>query len=497
MTTHLRPAVLGAIAIALLPLLAVNCQKAEYPQAQAALTIPTACAPNDGLDDRQCLQDNLDALCLVGGGTLHLEVGQWDITRPTMVPGFRDNASLWLECPDLKLEGEGPATVLMMSGDGYGGDWAGVRVIAGPGGTLTNRVSLADMTIASDDSFNPNEQTHLVVLGSMATTQGPISNVQLHNLHLRHPVLPEVSGDCLRFVGELATPLTFVDVGSVVFEACDRSGISVQRGVQDVNLHNLQFINVGKTGIDMEPSGTGPIARFLMQNLNLANSGISIAGQNSTWTRDIVLANSYVGGRVGVIYAANVTLTGNVIQEVAPASEGTLNVRGAEDLVVTGNLIRRLAGSAPGPAVKISGVSGTYPNRLLLSANDISTEIAGPVLDMESTQDMTLSGNLITGNDPTSFGFTARATGRDIGGLVITGNRFKGPLLYAMRLSGAPSNVTGALVGSNYSAGVTGAGLRCENPAKFTKPVIHLGNMYDGAAVATSCSTVSVLPSYP
>lgn len=464
------------------------------PSSTLAMLAPAECLPNDGLDDRACLQELLDATCADGGGTVHLPAGKWELSRAPQVSGTRDNASLWLECSDLTLEGE-VGTELAMTGDGFASDWAGVRISAGLDGTPTERVTVRDLAISSGDAFNINEQTHLLMLGSVATSPGQISNVQLHHLRLRHPVRAEVAGDCLRFVGEAATPITYVDAGSIMFEACDRSGIAVQRGVQHVNLHDLMMINIGKTGIDMEPTGTGEISWFDMRNLQI--SSLTIAGQASQYTHDIILDSSNVSGRLGVIYARDVVLTGNNIAELADGAEGTLNVRGVERLTVTGNGIRRLAGSAAGSAIKISGVSGKFPTGLTLTGNTVTTEIGGPAIDIESVQDMTIAGNTISGGDSAAAAVQIRATGRDISGVVFSGNRTRGPYLYGLKLSGNPFNVNGVAVSGNYSNSITN-GLRCENVLKFTGPVLHGGGYYAGASSAVSgCTGVSIVGATP
>ncbi len=462
-----------------------------------ARIVPVGCLPDDGLDDRVCIQAALDAACLTAGGTVFLDTGTWNVTRPAAVPGSRDNASLWMECSNLALVGDGPRTVVMMTGDGYGADWAAVRVSADLSGNPTERVRISDMVIASDDAYNLQEQTHLVMFGSTVNAPGRITDVGVHDVILRHPVRPEVAGDCLRFVGEAATPITVVDVGSVIFEACDRSGIAVQRGVQDVDFHDIVMIDIGKTGVDMEPTGTGPIARFSMRNMHI-EGGMTVAGQASEWTRDISVSSTHISGRLGLIYARDVSFTGVHVKDLATGSEGSLFIRASEDVKFVGGSVVRSSGSAAGAAVKMSGSNGTYPTNIKIVGSDITSEIAGPVVDIESLKDSNISNNAITGADAANPAVLIRATGRDIGGLEIVDNRIRGVFQFGVKLSGGPQNVTGAVISGNYSTGVTSAGLRCENPLKFTKPVIHAGYFYDTAATATSgCTGVSIVTQAP
>lgn len=479
--------------LATILLILTACGQTTSQPTRAALITP-ACVPDDGIDDRACIQASLDAACAAGGGTVHLTTGHWVLTRAASAPGARDDASLWLECSDLALEGEGPATVLMMTGDGGGADWQGVRISASPTGDPTQRVEVSNLTIASDDAFNTSVEAHLLSLQSVAAALGPISKVMIHHLVLRHTIAG--AGDCLRMVGDGSAPISMVDIGSVTFEACPRSGVAVQRGVQDVLLHDLTLCGVGKTAVDMEPTGTGPIQRFEMHHLQILTGGISIGGQSTVFTTDVVLASSHVNGRVGMTYASRVAISDTIIDTSPADGNGALQITASNQVVVTGSIIRRPGGTA-GPAVRIVGASGTYPSRITLSGNELENDTATDVISTESTQDMTVTGNEITGACATCNGFGARATGRDSGRFVINGNRFRGPLLYSVALAGNPNNLIGASVVGNQSTGVTGAGLRCDNPLKITKPIVHGSYYYDAGTATSGCTGVTIATQVP
>jgi hypothetical protein len=192
-----------------------------------------------------------------------------------------------------------------------------------------------------------------------------------------------------------------------------------------------------------------------------------------------------------------VNVSGVHVSETATGSEGSIQIRGSEDVTVQGGSVRRLTGSVAGPAVKVVGVSGTFPTRVKILGVEISTEIAGKAVEIESVQDLTFLGNTIIGSDATQSAVWVKATGRDIGGLVLSDNQLRGTYLFGVMLSGNPSNVVGASLTGNYFIGATSAGLRCENPAKFTKPVVHSGYFYDGVAAAASGCTGIVVGQSP
>lgn len=486
------------VAVAFLPPSA-GCRSGEKTETvsssrSVALTV-TGCAPNDGLDDSACIQAALDAAC-AAGDEVRLGAGIWNVMRPPIAGGNRDNASIWADCATgSHLSGVGRPTVIMMTGDGLASDWSGIR-FAGP----SSGGSISEMTIAADLATNVNEQTHLLFFGSPVSPPGPVTDVTARHLWLRHPVRPtEVAGDCLRFVGDVASPVSGIDVTDVVFEACDRSGVSIQRGSSHLGLHNLRFRNIGKTAIDMEPSGSPVIEYVAMSDLDVAApSGISISGSGGSgtpvWTTNVTLEDSFVGGRIGITYAKGVSLSDVRIAETATSGDGSLLIRGSSDVTVTGGSVTRLAGSTAGPAVKLVGTNGTYSSGATLTGVHISTANAGAAtVDLESAQDVSLIGCTITSADATFAGVYSRATGQDIGGFIFTGNRFKGTLSNAFTLAGNPKLVGTALLTANTAPGL---GLRCDNPAKFTKPIVQASNHYGGAAV-TGCTGVSVVTASP
>lgn len=479
----------------LLLVLLVACKDSPTQLKSVELIFPT-CSPDDGIDDRDCIQASLDAACLAGGGTVHLAAGRWQLNRAVDKPGPRDDGGLWLDCSDVRLDGEGASTVLMMSGDGFGADWQGVRISASQTGDPTFRVEVSNLTISSEDAFNVGGQTHLLEVQATVTAPGCISQVGLHNLYLNHTQPVNGAGDCLRFVGDVGAVVSQVDVGPAVLETCPRSGVSIQRGVQGMALHDLVLQTIGKTGVDIEPTGNSPVQHLLFGHLNVISGGISIGGQPNYFTQDVAISDSTINGRLGMTAARDVNITNVHVVQTAADGEGTLNIKGSDHIRVSNSTILR-AGGVVGPAIRLVGVNGVFPGHVTISGGSAENDTATDVIYMESAQDVSISGVEITGMAPANSAIYLRATGRDAGRLRVIGNTFIGPLLYGTLLAGNPANIIGATVVGNSSVGVTGAGLRCDNVLKITKPVIHAAYNYDSGTATAGCSGVLTPNQFP
>ena len=75
--------------------------------------------PDDGLDDAEELQAEIDATAAMGGGTVALDNGTYNLSRPVYL---RDN---------VVLQGNGPKTILTNEGLNGKSTWGGVTLFAG------------------------------------------------------------------------------------------------------------------------------------------------------------------------------------------------------------------------------------------------------------------------------------------------------------------------------------------------------------------------------
>ncbi len=476
--------------LALLALLAA-CDGPLFDDGFLATLGPT-CAPNDYLDDSACIQAQLDTACEAGGGVVHIGAGEWTLTRQPVAPGPRDNGSIWADCAaaQVTLEGAGrDLTTVMMTGSGLNADWSGLRV--------AGRLTLQDLTFAADKATDRVEQTHLVHLQAPVNALVPIPGFILRRAAMRMPVGADVAGDCLRFVGEAAYQVTDALVEDVVLVACDRSGLSVQRGVKGWALRRLTFVDIGKTAIDEEPSGAGPVTGLDASDLDVQDGGISLNGQSGEYTTGLRLVDSHIVGGLGLIYTADVELDRLVVEGVRADDRGTFNVMASQDVSLTRSEVRRSTGSVPGPAIRLIGHNGRFTFRVEVERNRILSETNGDVIAIESAQDVLFERNRVTYGGPTAgayYGFFARATGQDIDAVRLANNRLAGQLAGVARLAGNQLYVRAVQLLGNVGPGV---GLKCENPAKFAQPVVQGGGYLYGGAATTGCNGVTVAGQWP
>ncbi len=234
-----------------------------------------------------------------------------------------------------------------------------------------------------------------------------------------------------------------VEVDRITFQACDRSGWAVQCDVKRVDFHDSRFLDIGKAAVDMEPTCPGAIGWIDMYRLHVRDDDtISVAGQADSLTHDVTLSDSQVGGRVGITYSRNVTLSDVHIAGIAKGGEGSLHIRGGQDVRMLGGSIARLAGSVAGSAVKMVGANGFFPRDVTLSGVRITSELAGNVISIESATDVTMLGNTVVGPGTAVW---AKGIGQPLSGLLITTNRLRAPVPMTLASAAAGSVVTGNL----------------------------------------------------
>lgn len=148
---------------------------------------PFNAIPNDGEDDRDELQQWIDAGCASASKLLYLPPGDWHVTRRPAL-GATNIGSLRILCDGLTILGAGRASRIVMKGSGVlptnfrgPADWW-VFDIRGSG------VTIEGIAIDGSQRSNTGEQTHLIQL------IGPARDVELRRLYLNHPVLQPPEG---------------------------------------------------------------------------------------------------------------------------------------------------------------------------------------------------------------------------------------------------------------------------------------------------------------
>jgi hypothetical protein len=445
----------------------------DIETAQAAFIDPKdlGAIPDDGLDDRPGVQAAIDLACAQGGGDVYLGPGTWDLTRSP--PGtYNHFAALSLHCARVSIRGAGAyATKLRMSGN-MGSSTAYV-IALDPG---TDRVALSDFTIDTQATFNQDEQSHAIAVGTAvcagALCAAPISNVTVERVDFIHPLSPDGSrkGDCVRVGGNTpeseARNIKLLDLN---FLDCARSGYAGQRNANHVTVSRCFFDgdHIGGTMADNEATGGGSASGFVFTDNSLVRTlpggdtyGLSITSQSHF----VVSNNVFIGRGMNAYRATDGQVSNNVFdatdQLLDPGVIDFGNV--TERVQITNNSIRRrgLAGSL----IKVRPASGGFATGLVIAGNTGTNETDGAAIFLDSARNTVISDNALQGNrGPNTMGIYLSAGGRQVEGVSIASNALAGFAHAGVRLDPGPFPFVAVAVTGNTTRN-TGPGLRCDDP---------------------------------
>lgn len=446
-----------------------------YPQDHGAF-------PDDGLDDRPGVQTAIDLACAQGGGDVYLGPGTWDLTRSP--PGtYNHFAALSLHCARVSIRGAGPyATKLKMSGS-MGASTAYV-IALDPG---TDRVSLSDFTIDTQATFNQDEQSHAIAVGTAVCTgalcAAPISNVTVERVDFIHPLSPDGSrkGDCVRVAGNTpASEARNIKLLDLNFLDCARSGYAGQRNANHVTVSRCFFDgdHIGGTMADNEATGGGSATGFVFTDNSLVRTlpggdtyGLSITSQSHF----VVSNNVFVGRGMNAYRATDGEVSNNVFdatdQLLDPAVIDFGNV--TERIQITNNSLRRrgLAGSL----IKVRPASGGFATGLVIAGNTGGNETDGAAIFVDSARNTVISDNALQGNrGPNTMAIYVNAGGRQVEGLSIASNTLDGFAYAGVRLDPGPFPLVAVAVTGNTTRN-SGPGLRCDDPGLWAAGSLTAG----------------------
>lgn len=267
---------------------------------------------DDKVADNLAIQQAVEAASL-DGYPVYIPPGIWDLeSRSQQVRLGNPNrlASVMIRENNrpVTIYGEGPQSVLRMSGDGYGGDWWAVTVYR------AHDVTIRDLAMDSTGRTGGfAEQQHLLQIYRGST------RVRVENVTFLGSISGgKQGGDCIRLLGDSGADavedVSLVRIRSVV---CDRSVVSFQRGVRRVSISDLTCGQVSDQCIDFEPTGlSSPELRI--QDVTL--SGIVDTRVTQTYSLTLFradrirLLDSFVNGRVYMLECNDCWVERNVIQ---------------------------------------------------------------------------------------------------------------------------------------------------------------------------------------
>lgn len=420
---------------------------------------PFNAVPNDGEDDREKLQQWIDAGCASANKLLYLPPGDWHVTRqPLLDP--TNIGSLRITCDGLTILGAGRTSRIVMKGSAVL-----PANFQGPAAWWVFEVRAKGVTIEgiAIDGFqrsNTGEQTHLVQV------IGPARDIELRRLYLNIPVLPAPAGsvnckppktdpefetrmcvvpghgsvlcktlgdrpscslsggvytvlgwfrggDCICSVGEVATPLNGVSVTDSYAPECDRSFIAFQRASYNFTITGNVTKKVTDQIIDQEPSGAGGIGKVLIMDNRFERGGaasqggavitLTGSGPGADLGDAMVVSNNILDGGIITFNVSRISIEHNVIngQALASNQEPVIQIiKHTDSLHLIGNDIDRPAASGPG-AVILARVHNTdWPTDVTMALNTIRQNTDGDVIDMRGVQNVTIVDNTIHCNQP-------------------------------------------------------------------------------------------------
>jgi hypothetical protein len=419
------------------------------PLPLGARTIPdlASCAgvpgviANDGKDDRAALQAAIDALP-AAGGELCLPAGEYDFTRPPA--GDTGYGSIDLDGrTGITLRGAGADTVLRLAGDGLHRTWALIHVRGGSSG-----ITIRDLALDGAGRTNTGEQVHLLQIGH---SRGTV----VEHAWFAMPRVGDLGGDCIRLLGEDGAEVEAVELRDLVGTVCERSFISVQRGVVGVTIRDTRSIEVGGQAIDFEPSGKGKVGSFTIANNTLARGSIArggytiAVGGGKTIAEHVELRdNQVLDGGLMLINVARSTITNNTITGNAAPKPVLLVIRAVEDVTFTANTVTRIAASGRGPVVMIRHHGPAAPRDVRFAGGAIIQRADGDIIRAESVDGLELDAVALTyaGPSPGSFfALDAKGVTRGFDRIKWKGGTVHGPLRGVARVSRSKDVVNGSI----------------------------------------------------
>lgn len=274
---------------------------------------------------------------------------------------------------DIELIGQGPlATMIVQNGAGDLGDWHAIAVQNG-----ATRIGFRNFGIMQGTITNPEsgQQNHLINLRAVSAD---VVDVYGDNLYFG-----KCLGDALAFVGTTNFKIRGSRFSNLVMRLSGtvhasrvgaRTGISFQKGYEDVAISNFDIAGAQNSAIDMESTGNGTMNYAQFENGYIDNTAGNSAtamtfsgvgnGANSKYPRmnNIIIreGNLYIGDTENAV-VENVTVIMEATRPNSPDRPLLLVRNDNKNLRLRDVRIHRLSGSGDGYAVDIfNEAAGTF-----------------------------------------------------------------------------------------------------------------------------------------
>jgi len=458
---------------------------------------------------------------------------------------------------DFEIVGEGPGSIIKMTGDGGDGTWYGVYVHGN-----CSRISFRDMAFDGNvaNLTNIEEQTHNLRFGGNSTDLGLVDGVSITNCWFYNS-----PGDAIQMVGApLGHPVAWTTgsvvglggyrtnagnvyealsagttgvtaptgtgssindggvtwrfhavggdvIGGVVniliahcdFNYCNRSGIGLQRNVDDYMIIGNRFRNTGDQAIDHEPTGgsnpenTSPRRSIICDNIIESTAGtiaVTLTGLNNTHPNSsFIFARNRVAGCIDALDCSNMLFEDNIIEPPSNHNQPVVSFRSTfNKLIFRGNTITRPVSDTDNEAVLIAATGGSNPAQVQFQGNKIEQFGIAPCANFENVPELMVQGNEFThrhtsGSIPQSVIINANSIRSDNvlfqGNLIV--NRGPGVLVNGLSVS-STFGIEGLQITFNHYRGITSGKVKLGGIGGFgalPRVPFICGNTGDGTGI--------------
>lgn len=361
-------------------------------------------AKGDGTtDDRAAIQAAIDDAVSTNKGGILFPAGTYRVSR-VAVPG--GGCSLDLNgVQDFMVMGEGPKSVVkLVDTTRRTGDWF-VFFLR----NNCRRVVFKDLVIDGNRTglTKPDQQSHGIEVESGT-----------EDLVVDRCILRESFGDGMKLVEKgQGGPIKRLRIENSLFQKNKRSGLVIQRGVEQIIIANCIFDEtVSDNSIDVEPSGLDEPTDLVIQgciinHTNRANA-VNLSGNSGPHPllRCKFSDNIVLGGSIFCTDVNQLTIQNNIIVVTNLGAGQRIPVhvqRGGDSLVITGNLLVN-DDTATRAVIRLFETNQRQVTRALVT-NNLCFARSGNGISCISSDDVAIQGNMIVATDSCIDGIFLRS----------------------------------------------------------------------------------------
>lgn len=433
-------------------------------------------AVGDGVtDDTAAIQAAVTACAAAGGGIVYfppVNIGAGKFYRVTRQAG---SFSIQLaSLTNITLLGDGPASLVRMSGSSAGAAWYMFYVVGACSGIKFLNMGLDGPSITNPDN---SQQDHAIQIGRVGASD-PVAPT---DVEVSGCFFGRLVGDGVRPIGQNATggnPINVISNVRVNYNCFDlndgvngsRSAIEGQRHCQRIQVHYNWMTGSHDQEIDFEPTGgtginiAGPRAWSIIGN-HVSHSGntaaVTLSGDSSVDQNQLCVFayNQIQGGGTSGLEVDRLLIKGCIFTNDNSEATSPIEINRLVDLVIIDSCVAVAStGVAQRHAIEFEFTSG--PPALFPLYSQISNCIARNALSQGATiyadgQQISIIGNICRQENSGAAGNGAavniqRSSTQTIDQYQVSGNLFSG-LTNALQ-AGADIHVNGFNLGDSTAA---------------------------------------------